>query len=56
MYILQVAFLTSAVGPRVAAACAHAALHALSEDDGLSNGTRWVSFVFFSFDSTSIWI
>ncbi|CAO2834563.1 unnamed protein product [Amaranthus hypochondriacus] len=35
-----VAFLTSAVGPRVAAACAHAALHALSEDDGLSNGTR----------------
>ncbi|KAK1407742.1 hypothetical protein QVD17_39368 [Tagetes erecta] len=29
----QVAFLASAVGPRVAAACAHASLAALSEDD-----------------------
>lgn len=31
----QVAFLASAVGPRVAAACAHASLAALSEDDRL---------------------
>ncbi|KAJ9567865.1 hypothetical protein OSB04_003831 [Centaurea solstitialis] len=31
----QVAFLASAVGPRVAAACAHASLAALSEDDHL---------------------
>ncbi|PON47374.1 Otx2 transcription factor [Parasponia andersonii] len=31
-----VAFLASAVGPRVAAACAHASLAALSEDSGLS--------------------
>lgn len=31
-----VAFLASAVGPRVAAACAHASLAALSEDNGLS--------------------
>lgn len=31
----QVAFLASAVGPRVAAACAHASLAALSEDDDL---------------------
>jgi hypothetical protein len=34
--ILQVAFLASAVGPRVAAACAHASLEALSADN------RWV--------------
>uniref|UniRef100_A0A5B7A1I3 Putative SWI/SNF complex subunit SWI3C isoform X1 n=1 Tax=Davidia involucrata TaxID=16924 RepID=A0A5B7A1I3_DAVIN len=31
-----VAFLASAVGPRVAAACAHASLAALSEDNGLA--------------------
>ncbi|XP_059631785.1 SWI/SNF complex subunit SWI3C isoform X2 [Cornus florida] len=31
-----VAFLASAVGPRVAAACAHASLAALSEDSGLA--------------------
>ncbi|XP_071692964.1 SWI/SNF complex subunit SWI3C-like [Rutidosis leptorrhynchoides] len=31
----QVAFLATAVGPRVAAACAHASLAALSEDDHL---------------------
>lgn len=30
--ILKVAFLASAVGPRVAASCAHAALSVLSED------------------------
>ncbi|KAF5467936.1 hypothetical protein F2P56_012140 [Juglans regia] len=35
-----VAFLASAVGPRVAAACAHASLAALSEDDGLSVSGR----------------
>ncbi|XP_023747544.2 SWI/SNF complex subunit SWI3C isoform X2 [Lactuca sativa] len=33
----QVAFLASAVGPRVAAACAHASLAALSEDDHLGD-------------------
>ena len=31
--ILKVAFLSSAIGPRVAAACAHAALAALSENN-----------------------
>ncbi|KMT19977.1 hypothetical protein BVRB_1g000020 isoform A [Beta vulgaris subsp. vulgaris] len=35
-----VAFLASAVGPRVAAACAHASLAALSEDDGSLHGNR----------------
>ncbi|KAB1221094.1 SWI/SNF complex subunit SWI3C [Morella rubra] len=35
-----VAFLSSAVGPRVAAACAHASLAALSEDSGLSTSGR----------------
>lgn len=32
----QVAFLTATVGPRVAAACAHASLAALSEDNGFA--------------------
>uniref|UniRef100_A0A803NAT4 SWI/SNF complex subunit SWI3C n=1 Tax=Chenopodium quinoa TaxID=63459 RepID=A0A803NAT4_CHEQI len=35
-----VAFLASAVGPRVAAACAHASLAALAEDDGSLHGNR----------------
>nr|XP_048322963.1 SWI/SNF complex subunit SWI3C-like isoform X2 [Ziziphus jujuba var. spinosa] len=34
--LFQVAFLASAVGPRVAAACAHASLAALSEDNSAS--------------------
>lgn len=42
MLVFQVAFLASAVGPRVAAACAHASLAALSEDDGSLHGNRWV--------------
>lgn len=38
---LQVAFLASALGPRVAAACAHESLASLSKDsgnEGISNG------------------
>lgn len=37
-----VAFLASAVGPRVAAACAHASLGALSKDDGSSSSKALV--------------
>lgn len=36
----QVAFLASSLGPRVAAACAHASLAVLSEDDGATHGNR----------------
>ncbi|XP_022768129.1 SWI/SNF complex subunit SWI3C-like isoform X2 [Durio zibethinus] len=46
----QVAFLASAVGPRVAAACAHASLAALSEDvhkEGSGHGNRLVHVVVF---------
>ncbi|GAB4862095.1 hypothetical protein Ancab_037348 [Ancistrocladus abbreviatus] len=35
-----VAFLASAAGPRVAAACAHASLAALSEDDGVASSAN----------------
>lgn len=51
--ILQVSFLASSVGPRVAASCAHAALTVFSEDNGVSasasimegSGQRCFSFV-----------
>lgn len=39
MDIYKVAFLASAIGPRVAASCAHASLAALSEDSVAASGS-----------------
>ncbi|EPS59882.1 chromatin remodeling complex subunit, partial [Genlisea aurea] len=38
--LIDVAFLASALGPRVAAACAHASLSSLSKDSGTTEGTN----------------